>query len=172
MLVRKSNENIHDHYYISGIIGNPFDSKARLGVHKQTDLERAVKEVSKGTIRDLGDFLKKLKLISTLDHPNICRYLEVFEDEFSYYFVSEFLQGGDLWDAVYGIFGGQGGYSEDTAAIVIKQLLSSVNYLHKRGIIHKNIRAGNILFVERGKLDIKLIDFDAAGTKTEATSDN
>ena len=76
MVVRKSNENIHDHYYISGIIGNPFDSKARLGVHKQTDLERAVKEVSKATIRDLGDFLKKLKLISTLDHPNICRYLE------------------------------------------------------------------------------------------------
>ncbi|MFM7857603.1 MAG: protein kinase domain-containing protein [Flammeovirgaceae bacterium] len=51
-------------------------------------------------------------------------------------------------------------------------MLSAVNYLHKRGIIHKNIRAGNILFVERGKLDIKLIDFDAAGTKTEATFDN
>ena len=39
-------------------------------------------------------------------------------------------------------------------------------YLHKKGIIHRNIRAGNILFTERGKVDIKLIDFDVAGTKT------
>jgi serine/threonine protein kinase len=58
--------------------------------------------------------------MSTLDHPNICRYLELFEDEYSYYFVSEFLQGGDLWDAVSGIFGGFGGYSEDTAANIAK----------------------------------------------------
>ena len=39
-------------------------------------------------------------------------------------------------------------------------------YLHKKGIIHRNIRAGNILFTERSKVDIKLIDFDVAGTKT------
>jgi len=44
--------------------------------------------------------------------------------------------------------------------------LQSVSYLHKKGIVHRNIRSGNILFAERGKIDIKLIDFDVAGTKT------
>lgn len=44
-----------------------------------------------------------------------------------------------------------------------------MNYLHKRGIVHRNIRTGNILFSELGKLNLKLIDFDVAGTKTIET---
>ena len=173
MIIHKHGESVLDHYYITGIIGNPYDSKARLGLHKVTGLERAIKEVSKAGITDLGDFLKKVKIVATLDHPNICKYLELFEDEYSYYFISEYLTGGDLWDAVHGLFGGFGGYTEETTAKVIKQLLQSVSYLHKRGIVHRNIRSGNILFAERGKSDIKLIDFDVAGTKTmEALSVN
>jgi calcium-dependent protein kinase len=173
MIVHKHGESVLDHYYITGIIGNPYDSKARLGLHKVTGLERAIKEVSKANISDLADFLKKVKIVASLDHPNICKYLELFEDEYSYYFVSEYLTGGDLWDAVHGLFGGFGGYTEETTANVIKQLLQSVSYLHKKGIVHRNIRSGNILFAERGKIDIKLIDFDVAGTKTmEALSVN
>jgi len=43
--------------------------------------------------------------------------------------------------------------------------------LHKKGIVHRNIRSGNILFTERGKTNIKIIDFDVCGTKTmEAAS--
>ena len=166
MIVHKSGESVLDHYYISGIIGNPYDSKARLSVHKISGLERAIKEVPKATIQDIGDYLKKVKIISQLEHPNICKYIELFEDDYSYYFVSEYLSGGDLWDAVHGLFGGLGGYSEETTANVIKQLLQAVNYLHKKGLVHRNIRSGNILFTERGKADIKLIDFDVAGTKT------
>ena len=49
---------------------------------------------------------------------------------------------------------------------MIKQLLQAASYLHKQGIVHRNIRSGNILFAERGKMNIKLIDFDVAGTKT------
>jgi hypothetical protein len=120
MIVHKHGESVLDHYYITGIIGNPYDSKARLGLHKVTGLERAIKEVSKASIADLVDFLKKVKIVGSLDHPNICKYLELFEDEYSYYFVSEYLTGGDLWDAVHGLFGGFGGYTEETTANVIK----------------------------------------------------
>ena len=42
-------------------------------------------------------------------------------------------------------------------------------YLHKKGIVHRNIRTGNILFTEQGKLSLKVIDFDVAGTKTLET---
>ena len=120
MIIHKHGESVLDHYYITGIIGNPYDSKARLGLHKVTGLERAIKEVSKAGIADLGDFLKKVRIVGSLDHPNICKYLELFEDEYSYYFVSEYLTGGDLWDAVHGLFGGFGGYTEETTANVIK----------------------------------------------------
>lgn len=166
MIVHKPGTSVHEYYFISGIIGNPYDSKARLAVHRQSGVERAVKEVPKAQITDLSDYLKKIRLVGSLEHPNVCRYLELFEDDYSYYWVSEYMLGGDLWDAVYGLFGGVGGYSEETAATVIKQLISAAAYLHKKGIVHRNIRPGNVLFTERGKLDIKLIDFDVAGTKT------
>ena len=47
MVFRKNGESPHDHYYISGMVGHPFDSKARLAVHKQTGVERTIKEVPK-----------------------------------------------------------------------------------------------------------------------------
>lgn len=173
MLLHKHGDNPLDHYYITGIIGNPYDSKARLAVHKVSGFERAIKEVSKAAVTDINDYLKKIKIVAGLDHPNLCKYLELFEDEYSYYFVSEYCAGGDLWDAVHGLFGGFGGYTEETTAIVVEQLLHAVGYLHKQGIVHRNIRSGNILFAERGKMNIKLIDFDVAGTKTlEALSAN
>lgn len=87
----------------------------------------------------------------------------MFEDEYSFYFVSEYQKGGDLWNALMN-YGGK--YTEEIAAAIVKQLLEAVNYLHKKGIVHRNIRPGNILFNDVGKLDIKLIDFDVAGTKT------
>lgn len=161
--IARVNENIHDHYYITGIIGDVYDSKARLGVHKITNMERAIKEVSKSSIADLKDYYKKIELVRQLDHPNIVKYLEYFETDESFYFVSEYLKGGDLYNAVMS-FGGK--YTEEVAATVTKQILQALSYLHKKGIIHRNIRTGNILFTEQGKLNLKLIDFDVAGTKT------
>lgn len=73
------------------------------------------------------------------------------------------MKGGDLWNAVM-TFGGK--YTEEIAATVTKQILQALAYLHKKGITHRNIRTGNILFTEEGKLNLKLIDFDVAGTKT------
>lgn len=111
------NENISDHYYISGVIGDPYDSKARLGVHKQSGIERAIKIVDKASISDLKEYQKKIELVKQLDHPNIAKYIEYFEDETSFYFVTEYLLGGDLWNAVMS-FGGN--YTEEVAATVIK----------------------------------------------------
>lgn len=162
-VVRDPTESINDHYYITGVIGNFYDSKARIGVHKKTNSERCIKIVEKSSIPDISEYRNQIELQNNLDHPGIVKYLEWFEDETSVYLVCEYLKGGDLWDAVMN-FGGK--YTEDIAATIIKQLLQITSYLHKKGIPHRNIRTGNILFNEVGKLDIKLIDFDTAGNKT------
>jgi hypothetical protein len=162
-VIRKKNESIYDHYSIEGIIGDVSDSKARLGIHKKTGVERAIKVVNKSDIHDLNDYREKINLINAFDHPGIVRYLEIFEDDYTFYFVSEYMKGGDLWNGVMA-YGGK--YTEEIAATILKQLLEAANYLHKRGVVHRNIRTGNVLFSEPGKLDCKLIDFDAAGTKT------
>ena len=109
--------SVHDNYYMNGLIGDPYDSKARLGIHIKTEQQRAIKVVLKSTIKDLDDYIKKIELLNSLDHPNIVRYLEIYEDEYTYYFVSEYLQGGDLWNGCMN-FGGK--YSEEMAASIIK----------------------------------------------------
>eukprot|EP00347_Sterkiella_histriomuscorum_P012801 403367176 len=162
----RQDEKVHDNYIISGIIGDPYDSKARLGVHKHSNIERAIKQVDKANIEDMKDYNEKIELIKHLDHPNIAKYIEYYEDENNFYFVSEYMQGGDLWNAVMTL-GGK--YTEEVAATVIKQILHALVYLNSKGIVHRNIRTGNILFTENGKLNLKLIDFDVAGTKTMET---
>lgn len=86
-----NNEMVNDHYLIQGLIGDPYSSKARIGVHKQSFIERAIKQVDKATIDDPEDYLRKVEMIKTLDHPNIARYFEYFEDQNNFYFVSEYL---------------------------------------------------------------------------------
>jgi len=61
--------------------------------------------------------------MAKLDHPNIIKYLEYFEDDQNFYFVSEYMKGGDLWDAVmyYG-----NSYNEEVAATVMKQIFEAL----------------------------------------------
>ena len=118
-IIRNKDEQIYDNYYISDLIGD-YDSKARLGIHKKSGLERAIKVVSKWEISEnsnLDEYMEKVNLLNSLDHPNIVRYLEIYENESYFYFVSEYLPGGDLWNALMN-FGGQ--YTEAIAATVIK----------------------------------------------------
>lgn len=71
------------------------------------------------------------------------------------------MRGGELYDAVMQ----KGNYTEKDTALIIRQLLQAVAYLHSKGVVHRNIRPGNILLTEPGSLNLKLIDFDFAGIK-------
>lgn len=115
--IKKVEGYIHDHYSINGVIGDVYDSKARLATHKQSGLERAIKIVEKSNIENVEEYLKQVQMVSTLDHPNIVKYFEYFESDTQFFFVSEYMKGGDLWNGVM-TFGGQ--YTEVIAATIIK----------------------------------------------------
>lgn len=53
-------------------------------------------------------------------------------------------------------------FPEEEAAQIIKSLLLSVNYLHKRGIVHRGINSSNIVFPKTGSLHVRLIDFGSS----------
>lgn len=103
--IKKVEGYIHDYYTINGVIGDVYDSKARLATHKQSGLERAIKIVEKSSIENVEEYLKQVQMVSTLDHPNIVKYFEYFESDTQYFFVSEYMKGGDLWNGVM-TFGG------------------------------------------------------------------
>lgn len=90
------------------------------------------------------------------DHPNIVKMYEFFEDEKRYYLVTEICKGGELFDEVLQ----RGKFSERDAAVLLKQVLSCVNYCHKNNIVHRDLKPENILLELNKEFDqIKIIDF-------------
>lgn len=72
---------------------------------------------------------------SQLDHPNVVRIEEVYESTTDVYIVQELCLGGDLFDRLDEQTDYH--YTEAQCARLIKQMLSSIRYLHSKGIIHR-----------------------------------
>jgi calcium-dependent protein kinase len=77
-----------------------------VGIHKKTKQKRAIKIIPKEKVRDKQRFLIEIEILKNLDHPNICKMYESFEDERNVYIVMELCVGGELFDRIIetGIF--------------------------------------------------------------------
>ncbi|XP_010916696.1 serine/threonine-protein kinase PEPKR2 [Elaeis guineensis] len=89
-------------------------------------------------------------------HPGIVTLKAVFEDSESFHLVMELCSGGRLIDEMVR----EGRYSEQRAAILIKELVSVIKYCHEMGVVHRDIKPENILLTTSGKM--KLADFGLA----------
>jgi len=94
-------------------------------------------------------------IMSQLDHPNIARLQEVYEDDDNIYLVQEVCVGGELFDLLeeqpdY--------YLEESEALRLTwQILSSLRYLHSKGIVHRDLKLENFLFSTGKHLQLKMI---------------
>jgi calcium-dependent protein kinase len=94
-----------------------------------------------------------------LDHPNICRLKEWFVDEKYYCLVQDLCEGGELFDQIVN----NGGLKEAQARMIIKRMLSVIQYCHDMGIMHRDLKPENILLEKNLSPDtIKIIDFGGA----------
>jgi calcium-dependent protein kinase len=132
--------------------------------------ERAMKIIKKSTITfkiNEDDLFDEIKILKSLDHPNIIKIYEFFKDSINYYIVTEYLEEGDLYNKLLNIKF----FNENVVAHIMKQIFSAVSYLHSKNIIHGDLKCDNILIdssiykdisfqTKRDRLfDIKLIDF-------------
>lgn len=91
-----------------------------------------------------------------MDHPNIIRFYEMYEDQMYIYFVMEHCTGGDLLQRILAA----GQFSEERTRWVMKRLFQACAYMHRQGVMHRDLKPENILFVsEKESSDIKIIDF-------------
>ncbi|CAD7925898.1 unnamed protein product [Amoebophrya sp. A120] len=90
-----------------------------------------------------------------LDHPNIARLIDCYEDQFSIYFVMELCSGGELYARLIA----QKQYSESDAQAAVKQMLLATNYLHHHGIVHRDLKLENFLYWAEDSDVLKMIDF-------------
>lgn len=98
-------------------------------------------------------------ILQHMDHPNICRMFEVFDDGRKYYLVMEYCKNGELYDEITA----SGNFNESVAADLMDQILRAVAYMHGRGVVHRDIKPENVLIDKEliaGQTFCKIIDFD------------
>ena len=102
---------------------------------------------------------REIRILFVLDHPNIIRLHEVFEDDKYMHLVTEYCSGGELLDHIISM----GRYSEHEAARLLHKILLAVNNLHQNNICHRDLKPDNFMFetTER-RAELKLIDFGLA----------
>lgn len=92
-----------------------------------------------------------------MDHPNIVKIFEAYQDNKRYFIVTELLTGGELFDQIVK----RPYYSERDAAIVMRQVFQAVAYCHGMNIVHRDLKPENLLLEgsEGTSAMIKVIDF-------------
>jgi len=127
-------------------------------VHRESGAQRAVKVLRKSHMDEDEKrmLFNEINILKEIDHPNIIKMYEFFEDEKRYYLVTEICKGGELFDEILQ----RGKFTERDGAILMKQVLSCINYCHQANIVHRDLKPENILLEQNKEFDqIKIIDF-------------
>lgn len=145
----------------SARIGKGASGSVYRAVHRETGYNRAVKKCYKVNADDIFAFKREAVLISNVDHPNIIKIIEVFEDRRCCYFVFELCEGGELLKQITE----SDSFTERKCIHVMAQILQSVSYLHGKQICHRDLKPDNFLVEDLKPLEeatLKLIDFGSA----------
>jgi len=158
--ILKSSGTIAKKYLKIKDISNGTYSKIYL-VQNKTDFKvYCCKEILKCKVADLSKFKNEINVLSKVDHPNIIRLYEIFEDERYISLIMEFCQGGELFQKINELAEKDQSFSEKEAVKIFKQLMSAVSYCHSQGICHRDLKPENILFLTKDpNSPIKIIDF-------------
>ena len=101
-----------------------------------------------------------------MDHPNIVKYFETYDDNKYLYLVMEFIDGQEMFDAI--THHNNHRFTEKEAVKYMEQLFMAVSHLHAQGIVHRDIKPQNIMIDKHDQ--VRLIDFGLAAIKRHGKS--
>ncbi|XP_044883619.1 serine/threonine-protein kinase 10 isoform X3 [Mauremys mutica] len=122
--------------------------------NKETGALAAAKVIEAKSDEELEDYMVEIEILATCDHPYIVKLLGAFYHDSKLWIMIEFCPGGAV-DAV--MLELDRGLTEPQIQVICRQMLEALVYLHSKKIIHRDLKAGNVLLTQDG--DIKLADF-------------
>jgi len=149
---------IEDTYQLGKEIGRGGFSVVVEAQNKKTGQKVAIKRIKKDQVEgdDIKLLLREVHIMRGLNHPNILKLYEVYENDEEFFLVMELVTGKELFDKIVE----KGQYSEKEAANIVRQIVSAVEYLHSNGIAHRDLKPENLLTSGDGDLEvIKIADF-------------
>ncbi|XP_054437443.1 STE20-like serine/threonine-protein kinase isoform X2 [Pteronotus mesoamericanus] len=157
----KRDLNPEEFWEIIGELGDGAFGKVYKAQNKETNVLAAAKVIDTKSEEELEDYMVEIDILASCDHPNIVKLLDAFYYENNLWILIEFCAGGAV-DAV--MLELERPLTESQIQVVCKQTLEALNYLHDNKIIHRDLKAGNILLTLDG--DIKLADFGVSAKNT------
>ena len=117
----------------------------------------AIKKINKQEVgKDLDLLLREINVLREVDHPNIIKFYDTYEDSDHIYIVMEYCSGGELFTKITS----QGHIHESEARVYMKKMIMAVNHLHNLNIVHRDLKTENFLFDSTcATKELKLVDF-------------
>ncbi|XP_067280185.1 serine/threonine-protein kinase MARK2 isoform X13 [Pseudorasbora parva] len=142
-------------YRLLKTIGKGNFAKVKLAKHVLTGKEVAVKIIDKTQLNSssLQKLFREVRIMKLLNHPNIVKLFEVIETEKTLYLVMEYASGGEVFDYLVA----HGRMKEKEARAKFRQIVSAVQYCHQKCIVHRDLKAENLLL--DADMNIKIADF-------------
>ncbi|CAH2320218.1 serine threonine- kinase SIK3 isoform X1 [Pelobates cultripes] len=143
------------YYEIERTIGKGNFAVVKLATHIVTRAKVAIKIIDKTKLdeENLKKIFREVQIMKMLCHPHIIRLYQVMETERMIYLVTEYASGGEIFDHLVA----HGRMAEKEARKKFKQIVAAVHFCHCRNIVHRDLKAENLLL--DANLNIKIADF-------------
>ena len=143
-------------YIIKETIGKGTFSKVKLGINKITGEKVAIKILDKSKIvekEDLERIVREMSILSKMDHKNVIKVFQIYEDSNNFLIIMEYCEGGELFNYIVK----KGRLSEEEASFFFYQIVNGVEYIFSKGVAHRDLKPENLLLTHNNI--IKIIDF-------------
>ncbi|KAK6322011.1 hypothetical protein J4Q44_G00068030 [Coregonus suidteri] len=154
--------NPNDQWEIIGELGDGAFGKVYKAKNKETGALAAAKVIETKTEEELEDYMVEIDILAKCDHRYIVKLLDAFYHDAKLWIMIEFCPGGAVDATMLEL---DRGLMEPQIQVICRQMLEALVYLHSIKIIHRDLKAGNILLTLEG--DIKLADFGVSAKNTK-----
>ncbi|CAB3233490.1 unnamed protein product [Arctia plantaginis] len=142
-------------YELEKTIGTGNFAVVKLATHVITKSKVAIKIIDKSRLDEdnLKKTFREITIMKKLRHPHIVRLYQVMESSHTIYLVTEYAPNGEIFDHLVT----RGRMTEVEAARAFAQMVAAVGYCHSNGVVHRDLKAENLLLDKN--MNIKLADF-------------